>query len=286
MPTHSRNTILLATDQQRSVLSALNAHGPHPIAYSPYGHRPAENGLLSLLGFNGEPPDPLTGQYHLGNGYRMYSPIMGRFLSPDRLSPFGKGGLNAYAYCGSDPVNRIDPTGKSWGSFLNKMQTLTFPKIPRIKTNSKPVQTTVSNQWEITEKTLYLDKRGNLLTRVINGDGKISRVPTEKLKQAQEQARNQARVQKSLLQTEAWVKTQLHEHVPTRNWVPVPKSTDGTQGISTQPALIPSKVKPHTAWSRRQLRKLEQAESDARHSHNTNEVIHYQNKLIRNGFDY
>ncbi|EJN26290.1 hypothetical protein PMI35_03872, partial [Pseudomonas sp. GM78] len=51
MSTHSRNTILLATDQQRSVLSALNAHGPHPIVYTAYGHRPAENGLLSLLGF-------------------------------------------------------------------------------------------------------------------------------------------------------------------------------------------------------------------------------------------
>ncbi|KPZ22499.1 RHS repeat-associated core domain-containing protein, partial [Pseudomonas syringae group genomosp. 3] len=30
---------------------------------------------------------------------------------PDSLSPFGKGGLNAYAYCAGDPVNRSDPSG-------------------------------------------------------------------------------------------------------------------------------------------------------------------------------
>ncbi|ORC43846.1 hypothetical protein BZK31_28960, partial [Pseudomonas floridensis] len=34
------------------------------------------------------------------------------FNSPDSLSPFGKGGLNAYAYCLGDPVNRKDPTGR------------------------------------------------------------------------------------------------------------------------------------------------------------------------------
>ncbi|ORC59035.1 hypothetical protein BZK31_12400 [Pseudomonas floridensis] len=28
------------------------------------------------------------------------------------MSPFGKGGLNAYAYCLGDPVNRKDPTGR------------------------------------------------------------------------------------------------------------------------------------------------------------------------------
>lgn len=37
-----------------------------------------------------------------------------RFNGPDRLSPFGKGGLNSYAYCAGDPVNRIDPAGTIW----------------------------------------------------------------------------------------------------------------------------------------------------------------------------
>ncbi|WP_434655129.1 RHS repeat-associated core domain-containing protein [Pseudomonas sp. R3-56] len=105
------NTALLATDQQHSVLNVLDATGPHPFAYTPYGHRPAENGLLSLLGFNGEPPDPVTGHYSLGSGYRVFNPVLMRFNSPDSLSPFGDGGLNAYGYCAGDPINWTDPTG-------------------------------------------------------------------------------------------------------------------------------------------------------------------------------
>lgn len=104
-------TTLLATDQQRSILNALNANQPHPLAYEPYGHRTPESGLLSVLGFTGERPDPVTGHYHLGSGYRQFNPVLKRFNSPDTWSPFGEGGLNAYMYCGADPINRSDPTG-------------------------------------------------------------------------------------------------------------------------------------------------------------------------------
>ncbi|WP_159998288.1 MULTISPECIES: RHS repeat-associated core domain-containing protein [unclassified Pseudomonas] len=108
------DTTLLATDQQRTVLSALDAIRPHPLAYTPYGHRPPENGLLSLLGFNGQRPDPVTGHYHLGNGYRQFNPVLMRFNSPDSWSPFGEGGINAYTYCGGEPVNRTDSNGHDW----------------------------------------------------------------------------------------------------------------------------------------------------------------------------
>ena len=111
MSAHTRRTILLATDLQQSVLNTLDGNGRRSIAYTPYGHRSPENGLLSLLGFNGEPPDALTGHYHLGNGYRQFNPVLMRFNSPDSWSPFGEGGLNAYAYCVLDPVNKRDPTG-------------------------------------------------------------------------------------------------------------------------------------------------------------------------------
>ncbi|MFV2946292.1 MULTISPECIES: RHS repeat-associated core domain-containing protein [Pseudomonas] len=60
-------------------------------------------------GFNGEYVEP-QGVQLLGS-YRAYNPALMRFHNPDSLSPFGKGGLNAYAYCLGDPVNHGDPTG-------------------------------------------------------------------------------------------------------------------------------------------------------------------------------
>ncbi|MGN8122080.1 RHS repeat domain-containing protein [Pseudomonas sp. 22082] len=112
-------TQLFGTDQQQSVLATLGKEQLTDCAYSPYGRRPAEGGLFSLAGFNGEQLDPVTGLYLLGNGYRAYSPTLMRFLAPDSMSPFGAGGLNAYSYCLGDPVNRVDPTGHiSWQSIL------------------------------------------------------------------------------------------------------------------------------------------------------------------------
>jgi RHS repeat-associated protein len=101
---------LLASDQQRSVLEGLDAQR-QSASYTPYGVRHPQANPLELLGYTGERADPVTGHYLLGNGYRAYNPVLMRFNSPDSLSPFGKGGLNAYAYCTVDPVNGIDPTG-------------------------------------------------------------------------------------------------------------------------------------------------------------------------------
>ncbi|GAB7527734.1 hypothetical protein PS3A_01390 [Pseudomonas sp. 3A(2025)] len=99
---------LLGTDGQRSVLHIQGGQGQQSIVYSAYGHGPSAD---ALPGFNGERRDPLTGHYLLGNGYRAYNPVLMRFNQPDSLSPFGRGGLNAYAYCEGDPVNRRDPSG-------------------------------------------------------------------------------------------------------------------------------------------------------------------------------
>ncbi|WLH45860.1 RHS repeat-associated core domain-containing protein [Pseudomonas beijingensis] len=137
-------TTLLATDQQRSVLRALDATQPHPLAYTPYGHRAPENGLLSLLGFNGERPDPVTGHYLLGNGYRAFNPVLMRFNSPDSLSPFGEGGLNAYAFCVGDPVNRTDPSGH-FPNFLKLITRFLKPRTPSTRVPSTtPVATNSS----------------------------------------------------------------------------------------------------------------------------------------------
>jgi len=115
---------LLATGPLNSVLHAEDI----AIAYAPYGHREVVTGLPGLPGFNGEQPDPDTGHYLLGNGYRAYNPLLMRFNSPDSLSPFGEGGLNAYAYCVGDPVNRSDPTGH-FGGLINVVSKLFRPFI-------------------------------------------------------------------------------------------------------------------------------------------------------------
>jgi len=82
----------------------------------PFGEGATLEGLVT--GYNGMRRDPVTGQYHAGNGYRCYDPALRRHTQPDWLSPFGEGGINDYAHC-PDPVNLHDPSGaimlSRWG---------------------------------------------------------------------------------------------------------------------------------------------------------------------------
>ncbi|TDB56121.1 RHS repeat-associated core domain-containing protein [Photorhabdus luminescens] len=108
---------LVAGDQKSSTLwsrkTSENSGTLH--AWSPYGSgKPAS----SLPGFNGERLDPVSGTYHLGNGYRAYNPVLMRFNCPDSLSPFGAGGINPYAYCVGDPINLADPSGHLSGQAI------------------------------------------------------------------------------------------------------------------------------------------------------------------------
>jgi RHS repeat-associated protein len=64
-----------------------------------------------LSHFAGEYRDLVSAGYPLGQGYRWYLPGLMRFNQPDSFSPFGPAGINAYAYCDADPVNRADPSG-------------------------------------------------------------------------------------------------------------------------------------------------------------------------------
>ncbi|MFJ5927531.1 RHS repeat-associated core domain-containing protein [Kitasatospora sp. NPDC092948] len=112
-------TRLLGTDGKGTVLIAAAGKDHEESAYTAYGQRTAGGGT-SVLGYDGQRTDPATGWLHLGNGYRAYHPGLMRFTTPDSLSPFGAGGINPYAYCLGDPVNRTDPTGHlSWGTWLN-----------------------------------------------------------------------------------------------------------------------------------------------------------------------
>lgn len=68
------------------------------------------------VGFNGEIPDRISGQYNLGSGCRAFHPVLMRFACPDSWSPFGAAGLNPWAYCLGDPINRADPSGHISGA--------------------------------------------------------------------------------------------------------------------------------------------------------------------------
>lgn len=102
---------LFATDANNSVLAEMNDLGLNQASYSAYGQYSSDAQPISNLGFNGEMREPITSWYFLGNGNRVYNPVLMRFHSPDKFSPFNAGGINAYMYCIGDPVNRSDPTG-------------------------------------------------------------------------------------------------------------------------------------------------------------------------------
>lgn len=101
---------MLQSDEEGSVLGEQAAEFSRA-DYSVYGYS-RSGALAGPLGFNGHWLDPVLDAYLLGNGHRLYCPTLMRFKAPDGQSPFGKGGLNAYAYCSGDPVNRADPSGR------------------------------------------------------------------------------------------------------------------------------------------------------------------------------
>ena len=103
------HTLLLAVDSRQTALAASARARVDRTAYSAYGHQGKKPAFST--GFNGQLRERL-GWYHLGNGHRVYNPVLMRFHSADYLSPFDKGGLNPYAYCVGDPINHSDPTGR------------------------------------------------------------------------------------------------------------------------------------------------------------------------------
>lgn len=66
--------------------------------------------------FTGECREAGTCVYVLGE--RLYVATLRRLASPDRSSPFDNGGMNRYAYCGGEPIGRVDPSGEAWWDWL------------------------------------------------------------------------------------------------------------------------------------------------------------------------
>ncbi|PKY00783.1 RHS repeat protein [Aspergillus campestris IBT 28561] len=112
-------TQLWASDSHDSLLFWADGDEVHHQEYTPYGVSSPSQGRPSI-GFNGQWRDPVTGWYHLGNGYRVYNPVLKRFHTPDPWSPFTSGETNPYAYCLGDPINRDDPSGHGFFGWLKK----------------------------------------------------------------------------------------------------------------------------------------------------------------------
>jgi len=88
-----------------------------PRAYAAYGAAPRVSARARTR-YAGAVEEASTGWYVLDE--RPYDPKLRRFLAPDSNSPFDRGGLNRYAYCGGDPISRIDPTGRAWMDWLRR----------------------------------------------------------------------------------------------------------------------------------------------------------------------
>ncbi len=105
-----KNTLMLATDRQNSVLCTYGASLEALHSYSTHGVS-HPRGSDARSAFNGQWLEMPCHGYCLGNGQRLFLPLLRRFTQPDTMSPFNAGGLNAYAYCLGDPVNHKDPSG-------------------------------------------------------------------------------------------------------------------------------------------------------------------------------
>ena len=112
-----RSAILLGCDAQGSVrIEADNTlRSRHYTAHG--AQADSADQTSSPFAFAGQRREPLT-HWYIPGGNRPYDPLLMIFLAPDSESPFGRGGINPYAYCAGDPVNRVDPDGHAWWKWL------------------------------------------------------------------------------------------------------------------------------------------------------------------------
>jgi RHS repeat-associated protein len=109
-------------DALGSVVGLTNAGGNtvEVYEYDVYGRLGASDASHpNRFMFTGREYDKETGLYYYRARY--YNPQIGRFLQTD---PVGyDAGMNLYAYCGNEPIDRTDPSGE-WASYsFNWIQT-------------------------------------------------------------------------------------------------------------------------------------------------------------------
>ena len=113
--------VSIMTNKSDRAITQSECVPPSILTYSPYGHSTSLT-PSALIRYNAEYWNRELQIYHLGLGHRPYKPSVMRFISPDRLSPFERGGINTYSYCSGDPINYSDPSGRA-RLFVKKIQT-------------------------------------------------------------------------------------------------------------------------------------------------------------------
>lgn len=168
-------SILIFQDSAGSVIAQSTVRSCEALTYAPYGNFEGETVHKSLLRYNGERLDSLINGYFLGNGARFFSVVRPGFLSYDSLSPFGSGGINGYSYCGGDPINHTDPTGKT------RMRTGTARPLKRTwrETKSRLDQSNPTELLTLVKKSpeYLLHIEGAEATNVLNHVLALSRDP-------------------------------------------------------------------------------------------------------------
>ena len=115
------------TNLQGDVMAILNSGGTEVVRYSynAWGKKRNISGTMaSTLGtynplrYRGYVYDQETDLYYLQSRY--YNPAIGRFINADAFASTGDGvmGNNMFAYCGNNPVTRIDQKGESFAVVL------------------------------------------------------------------------------------------------------------------------------------------------------------------------
>ena len=108
---------------QGDVTGLISTSGARVVTYTydAWGNLLATTGSLAAtlgeqnpLRYRGYVYDTETGLYYLQSRY--YNPTWGRFINADGYASTGQGiiGNNMFAYCGNNPTNCIDRSGKLW----------------------------------------------------------------------------------------------------------------------------------------------------------------------------
>ncbi|MBE6880618.1 MAG: RHS repeat-associated core domain-containing protein [Ruminococcaceae bacterium] len=113
---------------QGDIIAILNSAGTEVVTYTynAWGVATVGGTMASTLGtknpfrYRGYYYDTETGYYYLNSRY--YDPVTGRFLNADGYVSTGQGllGYNMFAYCGNNPVNRVDRNGEFF-SFIENL---------------------------------------------------------------------------------------------------------------------------------------------------------------------